>query len=508
MTDARFDTLGRRIYKPDGAVLKAYLRDRKHVSIIRGPIGSGTSSASCYKLAMLACEQPRWRDGVRRSRWFVVRNTYAELRDTTLATWLYWFPEEVYGDVVRTRPMIHKMRWGGPADPVEMEVFFLALDNVDDIKKLRSFEFTGGWFNEVEYIDKPIFDEAESRTGRYPPKAEIMEGSAWRGVIADMNAPSEDHWLPQMTAEVPYPDDTPDDKRFTWPGDWSYFVQPPALIETFGPDGKTIVSYAENPVSENRRNLNDGYHLEKARGKSKEWIDSRLMNRIVTVVDGDPVWPMFSRELHATTVLMPFNSNYEVVVSLDFGRRPTAIIAQEINHRVQCQREMRDYGIGAATFAPRLKAFLTQNYPGARLRFTGDPKGRDRGQADERTAYDIFEAHGMKITPAPVKNNHLETRLEVVAYALQQLPNGHTRVLVSSAGCPTLVAGMAGKYHFKKNENGEAFPVKDKYSDPCDCLQYLLIYLGDGREMIGMQPMATMGAVRVSKKPKSLRRVS
>lgn len=494
------DEQGRRIYEPDGRVLAAYLTDRRHVSIIRGPIGSGTSSCSCYKIAMIACEQEAWADGIRRSRWAIVRNTYAELRDTTLETWLNWFPEEIYGRVVRSRPMLHHMKWSD----VEIQVFFLALDDDGDIKKLRSFEFTGFWFNELEYIPKSIFDEAESRTGRYPPKAEAR--STWHGVIADMNAPPEEHWLPMMTAEVPYPDEVPHDKRQVWPNDWGYHVQPNALIEQRGADGR-MTGYVENPGAENIRWLQDGYYLEKARGKSKEWIDSRLMNRIVTVVDGAAVWPMFSRETHTVLTPLPFVPGDTVVVSLDFGRRPTAIVAQEINGRVQIQRELRDYGVGAATFAPALKKFLTQNYPGAVLQFTGDPKGQDRGQADERTAYDIFAAHGMKVTPAPVKGNNLETRLEVVAYALQHAPNGHSRVLISAPGCPTLVAGMAGKYHLKKLDTGEAAPVKDKYSDPCDCVGYLLVQLGDGREMIGLSAATRQGAMRVARPQRSLRRV-
>ena len=70
---------------------------------------------------------------------------------------------------------------------------------------------------------------------------------------------------------------------------------------------------------------------------------------------------------------------------------------------------------------------------------------------------------------------------------------GHSRVLISAQGCPTLLAGMSGKYHFTKLETGEAVPVKDKYSDPCDCVGYLLIFLGDGRVMIGMAPMLQSG---------------
>ena len=43
--------------------------------------------------------------GVRRSRWVFVRNTYQELRNTTMATWLQWFPEEHFGKM-KTAPDI------------------------------------------------------------------------------------------------------------------------------------------------------------------------------------------------------------------------------------------------------------------------------------------------------------------------------------------------------------------------------------------------------------------
>ena len=58
--------------------------------------------------------------------------------------------------------MLHEVRVGD----IELDVYFLALDDENDIRKLRSLELTGVWFNELEFIPKAIFDEAESRTGR------------------------------------------------------------------------------------------------------------------------------------------------------------------------------------------------------------------------------------------------------------------------------------------------------------------------------------------------------
>src|ERR1700744_2428906 len=247
-----------RIYEPDGDVLCRYLADRSHVSIIRGAIGSGTSTASCMKIYLHAIEQRQGYGGKRRSRWAVVRTTYPELKNTTIKTWLDWFPENQYGRMYWDRPMRHEVRIGD----VELDVHFLALDDEKDIQKLRSLELTGVWFNELEFVGKMIFDEAESRTGRYPSMKD--GGSSWDGVIADMNAPNEDHWLPQMTGEAPPADDLTEDEiaLLKMPDNWAYFVQPPALIEVRSPDGKSIVGYKMNPLAENQRWLKEGYYEE------------------------------------------------------------------------------------------------------------------------------------------------------------------------------------------------------------------------------------------------------
>ena len=89
---------------------------------------------------------------------------------------------------------------------------------------------------------------------------------------------------------------------------------------------------------------------------------------------------------------------------LDFGRVfPAALFAQEVNGRINVQHEMLGFNEGATIFAPKVKRFLEQNYPGHAFRCVGDPKGRDRGQATEQSAYDVFRANGMPVTPAPVK---------------------------------------------------------------------------------------------------------
>jgi hypothetical protein len=481
VTQIQLDEHGRKIYEPDGVVLGAYLLDRSPVSIIRGPIGSGTSSGSMMKMFQISCEQAPGPDGVRRTRWLVVRDTYPALETTTIKTWLFWFPENLYGKMIRSRPLFHHVRVGD----VDMEVYFLALDDEDAIGKLRSFEITGAFFNEVEYTPKEVVDEAISRCGRYPPKAEATP--TWYGVIADLNAPPEDHWLPMLMGEVPPPEDADQEdlSEYSKPEGWCYLVQPSALIEVKGPDGKTVVDYTLNPEAENLKWLVDGYYQNQVKGKSKAWIQSRLMNRIIPRVEGKKVWPEFTPEVHVAQRPLAVIPGHDVFVGVDFGRSPGVVFAQVINDRWFVQYEMGAADMSTSQFAPLVVKFLRQKYPGHRVRAWGDPKGRDRGQNDDKTAMQIYQACGLTIEAAPVKNNNIQTRIDVVSTVLNQMRDGKPRFLISPE-CRVLVMGMAGGYHYRKISGTGRYgdePEKNKYSHRADALQYMLLGAGEGRSM-------------------------
>jgi len=476
----RFTKDGRLIYEPDGLVLVRFLLDRRKVSIIRGPVGSGKSKAANMKCWAIASEQEPMRDGMRRTRWAVVRNTYPELRQTTMRTWIDTFPEAQYGAVRWSVPFNQVIRC---AD-VEMEVDFLALDKPDDVKKLRSGEYTGFYVNELQYTPKELFDEMTSRAGRYPAMKD--GGPTWYGVLADMNAPEEDHWLPPMLGELPYPEGLPIEDQLRWPEEWGYYLQPAGLSERMSGDGKSVLGYEPNPAAENVAWLVPGYYLEQIKGKSRQWIDSRVMNRITVELEGTPVWPQFRRESHVAKEVLPFVPGQDLWVGLDFGRQPAAVIGQSFNMRVNVLAEIQGFDEGATTFAPRLKAFLEQRYAGAKVRFVGDPKGRDRGQADDRTPYDVFAAHGMKVEPAPVQGNNIRTRIEAVEYVLNGMYDGRPRFQLSPA-CRSLAVGMQGKYHYKKTDESKFEPVKNKHSHLADALQYLVLGMGEGRAMVGLE---------------------
>lgn len=474
---------GRRIYDLDGSVLSRFFLDRQPVSGIRGPIGSGKTKAAMLKIWQIACEQtPSPMDGLRKTRWGCIRQTYPDLEGSTVKDFLETFPPEQYGEMYYSRPLEFHMSLGD----VRCEVIFMALDRPEDVRKLRSTQFTGFYLHEMQYASKAIFDECHSRTGRYPGPADGYP--TWSGLIFDMNEPGEDHWLLPMTGEVPYPEDTPPHERLMWPKDWGYYIQPPALIEVFNPDGKTVRGYRINPRAENLKWLLPTYYANLLRGKDKAWIDSRLMNRISVWVDGKPVWPQFNIETHVAKTALAPTPGYPILMGMDFGRSPAVIFAQLIANRWFILDEVIGRDIDTTEFAPLVKRKLDQRFGGYEFRIWGDPKGADKGQQSSRTSYDIMDSFGLRVDPAPCGDNDLTMRIGSVSFVLNGMHNGAPRILLCPQHCRTLKVAMAGKYHFRKQPMAGGYeekPHKDVYSNPADALQYLVVGEGEGRTMVG-----------------------
>jgi hypothetical protein len=503
MSELATDKLGQTVYEIDGQVLAAFMVSTAPVQIICGPVGSGKSKTCNLKLWAIANAQKPGPDGIRRTRMAVVRTTYPELRTTTIRTWLDTFPEAIYGPLNWTQPPSQTVVWGD----VSMQVDFLALDDQTDVQKLRSGEYTAFYVNELQYLIKELFDEMTSRAGRYPA---IKDGGpTWHGVLADMNVCDQDHWIALMRGMVPWPEGMLEDERIalTWPAKWDFFMQPAGLTEVRRDDG-VVIGYDANPKAENLKWLPKDYYGQLIYGKPPAWIKSRILNQIALVIDGEPVWPAFRRELHvAKDVLKPI-PDHPIWIGADFGRSPAVLFAQAVNNRVIILDEMQAHNTAATTFAPQVKRRLEQKYSGHTFHAYGDPKGGDRTQTDERTAFDIFRAHGIPMQPSPVKQNLLTPRIEAVEYLLGQLYDGRPRLQVSPS-CRTLIAALEGGYCYERKVRSAEIktePAKNRFSHLADCLQYLAIAMGEGRAMIGLRPANESRPVQYYR-PKSMRRV-
>jgi hypothetical protein len=367
----------------------------------------------------------------------------------------------------------------------------------------------------LQYIPKVLFDEMTSRAGRYPP---IRDGGpSWFGVLADCNAPSEDHWLAIMREMVPFPVNMSEDEKasHTWPESWGWYQQPPGLLEVRNNAG-VVTGYDDNPAAENIRWLprdreGRSYYGGLIQGKNRPWIQSRILNEVATVVDGSPVWPMFRTEVHVAREALRVAPRHPVTVGLDFGRQPAAIFMQLVNNRIFVQYELLGQNEGAQSFAPKVRRFLAQHYPdhdiASDVHLYGDPKGQDRMQTDDRTAYDIFAFNNLRVRAAPnLKQNMIATRVDAVGKVLNEMVEGQPRFVLSPL-CRTLKVAMAGRYHLVKEESGELKPNKDGYSNPADALQYGVLGLGEGRAMIGLGPIGELRGIQTYKRKQTMRRL-
>lgn len=471
-------------YEPDGATLERFLVSAAPVKGIIGPWGSGKSRANCVALGMNAARQPLSASGRRRRRTLISRQTYAELEDTTLKTWLEVFDEATFGPVRRSRPFRHLIR----AADLDWEVIFLALEGEEDRKKLLSFDLSDAWINEARETARGIVDDVTGRLGRYPP---VEDGGCFQPqLLMDSNAPGVGHYLGVMAGMSPPPENlsSADRARLVKPAEWDLFVQPPGLIEERDREGN-IAGYRPNPDAENAKWLRAGYYTDIVKGKDQGWIDVNVMNRPGHPRAGKPVYPMFVERVHVARQKLEFVEGHTLFVGVDFGRTPAAVAGQRVFDRWRVLGELCAEDMGARAYARILKRWLAERFPGARLSIWGDPAGNARGQVDDTTPFEAFRAEGLEIRPAPT--NDASVRRGAVEETLRHLDGeGNARFLLDGEACPILRAGFQSGYHFRKLQisGADLFaeePEKNRFSHPHDGLQYMMIGAGEGRAFLG-----------------------
>lgn len=474
-------------YKPDGVVVKHFMKDDTFFRGIRGPVGSGKSVACCVEIFRRALMQKKNDQGVRRSRWAIIRNTNPQLKTTTIKTWLDWFPEETWGKFTWSVPYTHHIK----KNDLDLEIIFLALDRPEDVKKLLSLELTGIWINEAREVPKSIIDACTMRVGRFPSMRE--GGATWTGVIADTNAPEEDHWWPIMSGEVPIPDHIPREqaKMLVKPDNWAFFTQPAGMIEEKNDEGE-IEDYVPNDKAENRKYMRKDYYPNLIRGKTKSWIDVYVMNKLGAVQDGKPIYPMFATDVHVAKEEIPVAAGVPLYVGLDFGLTPAATLGQKVRGRWLVQSEIVAFDMGIVRFAEVLREEIARRFSECpEVYIYGDPAGDFRAQTDESTPFHILRGAGLRAFPAP--SNSVDLRLESVSSQLQKMTDGKPAFLIDRR-CQQLIKGFEGGYQYKRMEvSGERYadkPDKNMYSHIHDALQYMMLGAGEGRALMNNQKPA------------------
>ena len=452
-------------------VISAYMQSDARTRHITGPFRSGKSSASAVEAVRRSAMQKRGPDGYRRSKWMVVRNTMPELRDTTIPTFLNWFPSGSIGFWKETGKTYYIQ-----VDDIRAEVMFRALDSADDVKNLLSLEVTGAYFNEVREIAREIIEGVDGRIGQFPAMKD--GGPSWYGVWADTNPPEELSYLHSM-----YEKRDPDDPKKAKNNEWQVFRQPPAVIKLV--DG----SYVTNPVAENLANLIPGYYEKQVDGKTLEYIRVNLMAEYGRSKGGMPVHPEFDRHIHVAKGPLIPNRDLVLLLCADFGLTPAmALKQQDAFGRVLTLDDIAcfDMGLERAIETKLLPLLKTKYKGGAKngeyeIIVTGDPSGNTGSQGNEISCVDIFRDYKkylgkvkMASTNAPVARragtDHFLTRKEPPTYLVD--PN-----------CDATIAALSGGFMYKKFKDGRHSEEVDKndHSHIGEANEYGDMYFAEGR---------------------------
>lgn len=485
------------VFRPPGPVAREFMRSNDFVRGLRGPIGSAKSSCCVMEMHRRQMQQQPNDKGWRMSRWVITRNTAPMLKTTTIKTYEDWLKPEFYGDIkMAPPPYEHEIDVGLPdGTRIVSEVYFLALDTPDDIRKLLSLELTGAWSNEAREQPKSIIDAITSRLRRYPAVKD--GGASWSGLIMDTNAPDADHWWPIMAGEVPPPEGMPEEeiRNMIKPAGWSFYSQPPAMLERFEGVGKTkkLVGYDINPEAENLQNLDPDYYTGQIAGKSTAWINVYILNRLGATSDGRAVQPEFRRLTHVSPDELEPLPMLPINWCFDFGLTPSAIAFQTSRDRHRVLREIVLTDAGAVQLAAAVNRMMRDEFFGHKFgRCWGDPAGDERVGTDKRTAYQVLRAAG--IPARPVETNDPEIRRAAGETPLRRMTEGEPAIIFDPR-CKTLIAGLEGAWCYKRvrQATGEAFedkPAKNRYSHPCEAWEYGMLGEGEARALLGRKSAA------------------
>jgi hypothetical protein len=448
----------------------SFMQSEAFFRLIAGPVGSGKTTGCIMELLRRACEQERGVDGLRRTRFAIVRQTLKQLKDTVLKDIEEWLRGIVSYKVSDQTVYVH-------FGDVRSEWLLIPLDDPEDQRRLLSMQLTGAWLSEAIEMSTEIVPPLLGRCGRYPTPAQKPVDTprdrwpTWHGAIADTNMPNEgDAWHKFMAVETP--------------PDWKVFVQPGGL----------------DSQAENVDNLPGGrvYYERLARNQSPAWVKRYVHAQYGIDPSGSAVFKdTFKRGFHTVRLgigdgtLRPQFAlepvyGLPLIVLQDFGRNPCSLICQS-DHKgrglVLQELVAEDTGLQQHVRTALKPALQAERFLGRPLYIVGDPAGRARSNHFEETSFDLLKDEGFKAFPAPT--NDLDKRLRAVEKMLQEQRDGGAALLIDEDHCPKLVQALNGQYRFQRRRDGQLNVVPQKnhpWSDLADCLQYFCLILNGGMQ--------------------------
>ena len=452
-------------YRFPGPVAETFFDDQSFISFLQGPYGSGKTTVCFFKLLARATRMPKCKDGVRRYRALVLRDTYRRMERTAIRSWHKWFPPSVgHWEGGQDRPSKHRIMLELEDGPLEFEVEFAAVGDLDVEDFFGGYEITDLFLNEANLQTQEVLTYGAGRCGRFPSMKDLPAGARFDyGVIGDLNAPEFDSWLLAMQfGEL--------DPALAELGKTSFFVQP---------GGRA-------PNAENTQNLPEHYYARLAAANAHQpwWVARMIDNKPGFSRHGKPVFEEYNDALHCAREPLPLLPDVALEFGLDGGGHPAAVAGQRMaDGQMRIVKEFYLGRCGPTRFGEAIQRWLEGPAKGIPVgrRHWADPSAFDGvdKQSGELGFIEIVQnATGLRFEPAP--SNEPDIRLDAVRQELLYLIDGQRPGLVISPACKALRKGFASDYRFSKirKETGDELterPTKNEASNPQDALQYLML---------------------------------
>jgi hypothetical protein len=503
--------------------------------IITGNTGKSTSASFDEVIYQPKRIKPA-KDGIRYSKFAVVRNTIPMLKDTTIKTFLHWFPPAVFGVYKETqRNYLIKI------EDMEIELVFRGLDEEKDVRNLLSLDLTGAWIEETREINNSVFKGVLGRTKRYPshdiydktdPRYYLKPGEwvqwerrKWEGfepekymhliernclTCAKPFVRELGHKCPLAVGTVLARHLGVDCAEFV--SKFSPYITPPqVMLTTNYPSrehwlyrdfvGNPIEGYAiyEQDQSENARNLDADYYinLEKDYADRPDLLQTLVRGDWGVTVRGRQVYPEFDRRVHVSISPLLPERKRQILVGWDNTGISPAISLSYINEIGQwCVfKEFCFSQISIADATEVMIIWTDANLPdGCTYRNIGDPAGKNRG-ANMKSAADYISGKGRDYGRDIKIEDGIQTfkiRRESVAGRLghvdiddkgeiigkkPKMINDDAPAMLIDPSCIRIIDGMEGGYAFPEIGSSGVFGTEPKkpnsYTDIQDSLQYV-----------------------------------
>jgi hypothetical protein len=445
---------------------KDFIASRKYIKGLMGPIGSGKSTVCLMDLLARAQQQEPW-NGVRRTRFAILRNTSAQLRTTVkplIDEWLVSMPTLLYGAPLGAWKLtegVFEMKADMPdGSLMHTELLLTHADTPDDVRRLLSLNLSAAWVEEAREIDAEVFKGLIGRVSRFPSK--VAGGATYPGIVFSTNAPVVDSYWHGLI-------DNP-------PSNAEVLIQPPAVFE----DGRV------NPEADNLLYLDEDYYPNLMAANTPEWVDVYLRNQFGPGNAGQPVFKAsFRRAFHtAPQPLLAVPSQASpLIVGADNGLQGAAVVMQQdARSRINVLTTAyvpEDTTMSYEKFLDTLliphllKTFPTA--PRSSYLFVMDPACFQRSQVSEATIAQAVQARGFRAIRAstndPVKRHAAAEGL------LTRAVDAQAGLLIDGS-CAHLLKALEWGYRYRKGADGttQLTVVKNHHSHIAEAFEYASLH--------------------------------